>query len=94
VVPARQTTTNLHSLAELVSLELILGFLKSLKIRALICVSMFNDDIFVTIFLGYFYSMHKAFYFPRACCNFCHAAIVSSGFFAKASEHCLWQFLL
>jgi hypothetical protein len=30
---------------------------------------MFIDDIFVTIFLGYFYSMHTAFYFPRACCN-------------------------
>jgi hypothetical protein len=39
------------------------------------------------------YSMHKAFYFPRACCNFCHAAIFSTGF-AKASMHCMWQFLL
>ncbi len=39
------------------------------------------------------YFMHTTFYFPRACCNFCHAAIVSSGF-AKASVHCLWQFLL
>ncbi len=39
------------------------------------------------------YSMYKAFYFPRACFNFFHAAIFSLGF-AKASVHCLWQFLL